>query len=385
MGRLGDVLEVLFGPDDRFQTIRATVRHWLDYDLARKVGGQGRAVLGRKKDDMGSEPGPPKSSTSTRTIWLSRPACARIEERREVDGNIETTLTVTDGVRRWERDTEGHVEINEGERQSRTASGSNAIDINVDRHFNPAQIRLFFQELILESLGPVRSAGRDCVRVRAVPRPGARLWPHWLPKEANEYEFHVDPERGVLLSIISRNGGEVLQVCEVLEVAFDEPLESSLFTYNPAPGEQVGSKIPAVERLTLAAAVSRMPFTVLVPTRVPDAEHSHFEIMYHPPRRQRGRARLALMYRGSEAYDHLWVDEGDRPDPGLDNFEWERIVVEGAIQKDLRISDPGDPTGMRIVAFEQQGTHVKIRSDLDRAKLINVATSFTSVPGTATV
>ena len=24
MGRLGDVLEVLFGPDDRFQTVRAT-------------------------------------------------------------------------------------------------------------------------------------------------------------------------------------------------------------------------------------------------------------------------------------------------------------------------------------------------------------------------
>jgi hypothetical protein len=218
-----------------------------------------------------------------------------------------------------------------------------------------------------------------------VSRPGASLWPHWLPKEANEYEFHVDPERGVLLGIISRIDGEVLQMCEVLEVAFDEPLEFSLFTYDPAPGEQVGPKIPAVERLTLAGAVSRMPFTVLVPARVPDAEHSHCEVMYHPPRRQRGWAHLALMYHGSEAYDHLWVDEGPHPDPSLDKFEWERIVVEGAIQKDLRISDPGDPTGRRIVAFEQNGTHVKINSDLDRAQLINLAMSFTSAPGTATV
>ena len=91
------------------------------------------------------------------------------------------------------------------------------------------------------------------------------------------------------------------------------------------------------------------------------------------------------MYRGSEAYDRLWVDEGAHPDPSLDKFEWERIVDEGAVQKDLRISDPGKTPGMRIVAFEQQGTHVKIRSDLDRTQLINLAMSFTAASGTTTV
>ena len=78
---------------------------------------------------------------------------------------------------------------------------------------------------------------------------------------------------------------------EVLEVTFDEPLESHLFTYEPAPGEQVGPKIPVVERLTLTAAVARMPFTVLVPTRVPDPEHSQFEVMHHP-RADRGVGRI---------------------------------------------------------------------------------------------
>ena len=56
MGQLGDVLEVLFGPDDRFHTVRATIRQWLNHDLAKKVDGKGRAVLGRKKDDTGSQP-----------------------------------------------------------------------------------------------------------------------------------------------------------------------------------------------------------------------------------------------------------------------------------------------------------------------------------------
>lgn len=381
MGRLGDVLEVFYGQPDRLQTIRATVRHWIDHDLARKLSRQRRGAVGRKKDDKESETGSPKSSTTTRSIWFSPPACARIETRRVVSGNIETTLTVTDGVRSWERDSEGHVEVSEEERRSR--SRSNAIDIDVGRHFNPEQIRLFFQGLVLESLGSVRTAGRDCVRLRAVLRPGASLWPHWLPKEADAYEFHADPERGVLLNILSRNDGQEFEVCEVLEVSFDEPLEPSLFTYNPVPGEQVGPKTPSVELLTLAGAVWRMPFTVLVPTRVPDAEHSHFDVMYHPPRRQRGWGHLALMYRGSEAYGALFVHERNHPHPGLDGLEWERIVVEGAVQNDLRISDPGTLDGMRIVAFEQQGTHVVIRSDLDRTQLINLARSFTAASGKA--
>ena len=63
------------------------------------------------------------------------------------------------------------MEVSEGERRSREASGFGAIDINVDRHFNPAQIRLFFKELTLESLELVRTAGRDYVRLRAVLRP----------------------------------------------------------------------------------------------------------------------------------------------------------------------------------------------------------------------
>lgn len=70
-----------------------------------------------------------------------------------------------------------------------------------------------------------------------------------------------------------------------------------------------------------------------------------------------------------------------RPDPRLDKYEWERIADAGTLQKDLRISDPGKSPGQRIVAFEQQGTYVKISSDLGRTQLINLALSFTAAKG----
>lgn len=40
------------------------------------------------------------------------------------------------------------------------------------------------------------------------------------------------------------------------------------------------------------------------------------------------------------------------------------------------ISDSGNPEDQRIVAFEQNGTHVELWSDLDRTKLIEIALSF---------
>ncbi len=168
--------------------------------------------------------------------------------------------------------------------------------------------------LSLEQSGFAQTAGRSCLRLRAVPRPGAQLWPHWLPCGADEYEFHADPERGSLLYVAGLYSGEVFEVSEVLQVAFDESLGDSLFTYTLRPGEQVRPADPIVERMTLQAAVARMPFTVLVPVRLPDSEHGDFEVMYHPPRLRSPRAYLTLMYRGGQS---LWMNECDSHDPEL--------------------------------------------------------------------
>jgi hypothetical protein len=68
----------------------------------------------------------------------------------------------------------------------------------------------------------------------------------------------------------------------------------------------------------------------------------------------------------------LWIDESETPNPELDQYEWESCDAGG---KRMRISDPGDE-GMRLVAFEQQGTHVRIWSDLERRQLLDLAGSL---------
>ena len=112
-------------------------------------------------------------------------------------------------------------------------SDNELLDIITDRHFNPEQIRRFLKILTLELMAH-RTADRDCVSVRALPRPGDGLWPHRLPYRADEYGLHVDLALGVLLNIIGRYQGGSLGQHEVIDVAFDEPLNHNLFTYEPA-------------------------------------------------------------------------------------------------------------------------------------------------------
>jgi hypothetical protein len=370
MSILGDILEILFGPRDPFKTVRATIRHWTNADLVENVTGPGRTIMGRRKTSA-KDGSTPRIREETLSIWISRPDRTRIEERRQVEERIETSLRVVND-RRWaSRDFEGHVEMGDvGTSRIGKKVGVSLTD--AERHFDPDLIREMMENLALESLGLVRTSGRDCARVRAAPRPGERLWPHWLPTEADEYEFHVDRERGVLLAIISKHAGEPFDVNEVLEVAFDQVIENELFTYTPEIGEQVRPPVPVVVRLTLESAVARMPFVVLVPTRLPDADHTELEILHHPARRGSDREYLTLMYRG-EPSNSLWLHEGAVAAPGHESYVWEEVEQQG--QK-LLISDPGAGVGMRIVEMQRDGTHVDIWSDLERECLIDLAMSL---------
>jgi hypothetical protein len=363
MGQLGDFLEAVYGSAERFNTIRASIRQWRNRDLADRASGGNRTVMGRRKVQACSAT-PPEEALLT--VWIARPDRMRTESHHPNAEQEEAALAVVNGTEGWSRDQWGHVEI-----AGRLGPSSPGLS-DVKRHFDNSRLRELFQALTLESTGNVRTAGCECVRVRAVHRPGGSLWPHWLPYGADEYEFHAHPERGVLLSIIARTGGQVFEVSEAIEVVFDELLDSSLFTYTPAVGEQVRPADTIVEHMTLEAAIRRMPFVVLVPTHLPDAKHSQVDIMYHPSRRRSPWAHLGLMYRGSEQYGSLWINESDTPDPDSSGLEWERVEQEG---KPLWISDPGEE-GMRVVAFEQQGTHVKIWSDLDRSQLLDLALSL---------
>ncbi len=366
MGMLGDFLEAVYGPGDRFQTVRAVVRQWQDPAARARASRAEEPTTGRRKPTAGSRANAARQEAVLR-VWLGGPDRVRVEESRHRDGVAESALTVVGGGLWWRRDHQGHVEAGErGERARGRRPGPNLTD--VERHFFPSALREYFAGLALEPLGAVRTAGRECLRVRAVPRPDGGLWPHWLGFGADEYELHADPERGVLLLVASRCRGEVLEANEVSEVAFDEPLADDLFTYNPRLGEQVRSPDTIAEHLTLAAAAARMQFTVLVPTRVPEG-CVRTEVMFHPSRLNSPRPYLTLMYMGG---DYLVVHQSATPDQ-LDEWEWESVERGG---RRLEISDPGPGEGERLVRLEHLGTHVDIWSDLDRERLLDVAASL---------
>jgi hypothetical protein len=363
MSRLGEFLEVVFGATDQFHTLQASIRRWRNCRVLEDARRTEKPARGRRK--AVGENSEPIEQTAV-SVWMTLPDKIRVEESRRRGENVTTSLEIVNANRSWELDGEGHVEVDTKERRH---AGSLPV---VDRHFNRALLRQFFVSLDLEPLGDTRTAQQDCIRIRAVPRPEGHLWPHWLPYHAQEYEFHGDPKRGLILSIVARHGGQISEVIEVTEITFDQPIKDEMFRYEPVGGEQVREKDPIVERLTLESAISRMSFKVLVPTRLPDPAHSQLEVMYHPSRMRSPRAYLSFMYRGSDAYEHLWINQGQTPDPDLAEFEWEPITRGG---QELRISDPG-AEGTRIVTFEQAGTHVSIVSDLDHEALLDLASSF---------
>lgn len=367
MSKLGDFLEVVYGPSDGFKTVRASIRESRNRKLAESAR-SGRPVMGRRKVQSDSAV---QIDETHLQVWIELPDRSRIEKERRDGKRVRSDLTIVNGERSWECDDQGHVvESHEAlKKHGRGVAGAT----RVDRYFSHASLREFFVSLSLEELGTVRTAGHDCTRLRAILRPGGSLWPHWLPSGADEYTFDVLPARGFVLAIQAFCDGELFETNEVTEVTFDEPIDSGLFTYTPAYGEQIRPPTPIVEHLSLEAAARRMPFTVLVPKDVPNADHAQLEVMYHPSRLPSTRPSLGLMYRWPGMELNLWLDEAATADPDLDEFEWEQIVRNG---RTLRLSDPNVDGCYRYVAFEQSGTHVTIWSDIAREPLLDLAASL---------
>lgn len=291
-----------------------------------------------------------------------------MEKSEVIEETTRTSLIVVNGEQWWQRNHNGLVKTNDAG-NSRPAPDQ----IDLDRHFSVSMLREFFVSLDLEQVGSVSTAGRSCVRLRATLREGARLWPHWLPHGADEYELHADLERGVLLYIGGRSAGKLFETCEVTEIAFDEMLDEALFTYAPADGEAPVSAGPIMERMSLQAAAARAPFVVLAPAGPPELAEAMSEVMYHPPESDSQHARLTLGFRGKGM---LWITQANVADPSHARLEWEVFERQG---KRLSLSDPGDGIGMRMLALEQQGTHVTIMSELDREQVIAIACALTPV------
>jgi hypothetical protein len=300
------------------------------------------------------------------------PDHVRIDATRNQNGKTESTVEITKGGERFKRTPEGTVEV-EKARQRRREREGDSLPTDYRRHFDRCLIREFFASLVLEDSGACKVAGRDCVRIRAVPLPGDSIWPHWLPAEADMFEFAADVNLPSLLSITGFLSGDVIERIEVVDVAFDEQVDESIFDCQPLAGQSIRTAEPVTQRVTLETAIAKVPFTVLLPKRgVGEANDLH----YKPGGNDGAGESLTVMYVGNGP-NSLWFHLRAKPDPEADErLEWEEVEVAG---RRFEISDPEVEGGMICLRFCQDGTWVEIVSDHSRPELLDIAMSFEAV------
>lgn len=230
MSLLGDFLQRLYAPEERFETVRATIRHWNDrlYEAvasdnqAARMGDERATHEGWKPEDG------PRECAAEIAVRLAGVDRGREEVRPTAGARWFPHVSVVNGGCFW-LSRDGQVRQRNAHREAGTLA-------HADRHFSRRFVRMLFAGLDLSEVGSARFAGYECIVIRARLTNSFRLWPQWFPYGADEYELHVDPERATVLSIAAHVGEAVFETNEVIEVVYDEPAPENLFTApTPAP------------------------------------------------------------------------------------------------------------------------------------------------------
>lgn len=238
MDTVGDVLELLHGARDRFSSVQATVRVWhrverLNEALSRWARTQtpGSVSLLTAKDN-GSRRREDTVYEQTSCRWLQKPSRSRYEV--DMEHSEGTIVRIVDGPLWWTYGPQRGAQTNEGAGQAHQGKSSVG-HYAFSELFDPSGI---IPSISIEAVGRSTQAAREAIVVRALSpetdhRP-PKLWPG-----ADQYELHVDAERGVLLRAAARMDGEEFAFKEITSVVFDETLPDELFTFKPPPGVKV--------------------------------------------------------------------------------------------------------------------------------------------------
>jgi len=166
-------------------------------------------------------------------IWLQKPSQWRFEQISEMSHLI----SIINGDREWS------IYKNMKTQQW---------DVNIPPRQKPASIEHLVNEQpfldpsfllsthILQVEGSTTHAGREAIRVKAIPRKSKEtLAPESFWIEADEYELLVDKERGILLRYSAKLDGHEYAVAAAESVVFDEPIPESVFSFTPTPNTKI--------------------------------------------------------------------------------------------------------------------------------------------------
>lgn len=231
MSLLGDFLESFYGSGPDFETVRAKLRR------VRKHVPTGPT----SRDGPGGNEGNSSPTFSTiiveSEIWATLPDRVRMDAKRTQNGKSDSTFEIIRGDERLKRNSAGVIEIGKSTLRG-LQHAADAAPTDYRRHFDRGLIRQFFSLLILEDGGACQVAGRSCVRIHAVPLRNKGIWPHWLPWEADAYEFAADLCIPSLLSITGIQAGKAIEYIDVVQVAFNDKIANSIFDCQPLPDEE---------------------------------------------------------------------------------------------------------------------------------------------------
>jgi hypothetical protein len=341
VSELGDVLELLHGARSRYRTVRIDARERRRYRLQSEAYERGRREL--SGDVVGTIYGGPvdvpEEGEATIRGWFEQPNRFR-EERVE---NGREFLILGDGDRFWTSGPDWPTVVQDG-------SGWLLANPSLRVLLDPAGLLPLLE---LEVRGRTTAAGRASLDCHGTPRHGA-AFDGPLPLGATEHELLVDAERGVLLRLVSLLDGVPFDTIEVTAAAFDEPLDGSLFRYDPSPGEEVlrPQDVSPGEPVSVEEAAARASFTVLVPGSLGRGWHTH--VLYVA-----GRDRIA-----ETVHISLYRDVGTnsaslrQTAPPFESWQLNGTEVREQEGTTLRVSYEG----YARVLVEREGTCVELNS-----------------------
>jgi hypothetical protein len=234
--------------------------------------------------------------------------------------------------------------------------------------------------LEFEPATATRAAGRDALLARARRR-GTEL-PFGIELEiGDEFELLVDRERGVLLSLRTLFGGRELELEELLEVGFDEPIPEELFRFEPPPGVELQDfderdLDQEEEVVPLAEAAARAPFHVWALSRLPADDW----FLVHTEVTRAGEAveGVSLWYRSVDGTQNLTLQQQPRAGPGEPiGFGWtgyppvrtKRVERDGIAYLVIEHDDAG------VIRWEREGTVLSLSGNIPTEVLLDLAAS----------
>lgn len=337
---VGDLLELLHGASDRWQTFQGTVRTWHDTELQRRAMERWQAEQGQGTGQVmlfsaGDETAPPREYEFGQRVWIVKPDRLRDES--------EHGTTVSRGDLWWSLSEHMGLISNETDRE---AGGQKAADAH-PQHLAPA---LLIPGLLFEKI----ERRGDALVVTAKPS-DAQMHFGQLAHGADAHRLTVDATRGVVLRIESSIEGEIFWTSELLEPVFDEPIADEVFVLELPEGAQARSPRDMHPEVTLEEAAELAPFTVFAISELPEGNWRH-NVHYHRPPRSADDA-VHVTYHRADGRGFIVVAQGS-----LDNQTWARAH------------------GQETVEVERDGTRITISSEsYDEGELRRLADNLVRV------